>query len=240
MIDMSRFKPLTENRDLINELLDQTMNSSAHILELPEGKTIYLYDFNDNFFGLRLLTNDKKDPLSFYPIFDNGAPIEGVIKSVAVTENEYEAIRSIKVLSAYLNTFAQDHVFHKESFPQILNTTLSISFGGFALSQERQLNPPTIKQANGTLVTTKGSSIFYHAKGQPLTNYIYQLNVEEVNSIIWNDLIEIIQIKTILFRFKNVSVDFRLYVTERVLQNDYFPKKGDDVMGIMELQSKLF
>ena len=237
MIDYNRFQTITSNREIVDEMLDQAM--SVPVQKIKEPDFAHVYDFDQDFFGIRLITNQANDPLSFYPIFYTGQPCIGTFKAVGEFESEYDAIRSISMQEAYLNTIALDHVFYRENLPEMLSTDVSNSLGGLAISLEKQENPPSIQQPDGTLVTTKGSSIFYNMKGQPQYHYVYQLHIDGVKSIYWNNLIEIYQISTTLFRTKNLQVDFRLYATKRVLQGNYSPKKGDDVMGIMQLCSNL-
>lgn len=241
MIDYLRFATLTENTAEINKFLDFTLENGENFpVELNENTYINVYDYKDDFFGLRLITDHKKDPISFYPLFDTSTSTDGVLKGVSEFENNVESIRTFNLHKSFINTFALDHVFHKQLFPQLLGKPVKLSLAGLVHSQDRQLDPPKIKQKDGSLITTKGSSIFYNIEGKPLFDYIYQFKVEKVSSIYWNDFIEIIQIKTTLFRYDNIIIDFFLYVSERVLQNNYYPKKGDDVMGIMQLSSNLF
>ena len=133
------------------------------------------------------------------------------------------------LLSNYYN------IYHH--LPKILDQRLLIAFVGWVQSLEKQNDPPQIKQQNGSLVTTKGSSIFYNVEGKKPHEFIYQFNVEDLKSIVWNEFIEIIQIKTTLFRTEKEKIDLFLYTTERVLQNSYYPRKNEDIMGITELIS---
>ena len=87
------------------------------------------------------------------------------------------------------------------------------------------------------MVTTKGSSIFYNVEEKKPYEFVYQFKVEEHSSIVWNDFLEIIQIKTTLFKTEKEKIELNLYATERILQNGYFPKDNDDIMGVMELYS---
>ena len=238
---LNKFKPLSDNQELINKWLDLTIENGVLVdtIQINENENYNIFELKENFFGLRVITNNKEEKIASYPIFDEATPTEVVLKGIGELENTVESIRVVQKDPAVINSFALDHLVYKQHLPDILGTKIQISFMGWLLSLERQFNPPQVKQPNGKLVTTKGSSIFYNIKDKPLYEYIYQFNVESINSIIWNNYIEIIQIKTTFFKTNESKVNINLYVTERSLQNEYYPKKGEDIMGIMLLNSSI-
>ena len=238
-LNFSKLAPLSDNNDTYYEWLDATINSGDLINEIELNSKIFsIYEQKQNFFGFQAVTNDKKDDIiSFNPVFDFPRPTDAVIKGIAAQENGVDAIMTTKKDTSIFSSFLLNYSNIKPHLPRILDKTLLISFAGWVQSLEKQDNPPKIKQKDGALVTTKGSSIFYNVEGKKTYEFVYQFNVEEVSSMIWNDFIEIIQIKTTLFRTEKEKIEIFLYTTERVLQNGYYPKKNDDIMGIMELQS---
>lgn len=237
-INFSRFKPLTDNNDSIYEWLDLTINSGDIVNEFQIDKNnISIYEVKDEFFGFQAITNDKKDVLAFYPIFDFPKPTVATIKGISVLENNLEAILTSKVDSATFSSLLYNYSNIAPHLPKLLDQKVLISYAGWIQSLEKQTSPPQIKQQNGSLVTTKGSSIFYNVEGKNPFEFVYQFNVQEHESVIWNDFIEIVQIKTTLFRTDKEKIELNLYGTERIFQSSYFPRKNDDIMGIMDLCS---
>lgn len=237
-LDFSKLIPLSDNNDAYYEWLDSTINSGDLVNEIEVNGVIYsVYELKEDFFGFQAIVNEKKDVFSFQPIFEFPRPTIAVIKGTSVFENGFDAILTTKVDTAIFNSYLLNYSNIKPHLPRILDKKLLISFAGWTKSLERQDNPPQIKQKDGSLVTTKGSSVFYNVEGKRTYEFVYQFHVEDTSSIIWNDFIEVTQIKTTLFRTEKEKIDLFLYTTERVLQNSYYPKKNDDIMGVMELHS---
>jgi hypothetical protein len=239
-LNFSRFNPLTEQNDVLFEWIDLTIDSGDLVTELKSGdKTYSYYELKQEFFGFQVVTDEDDDVVSFNPIFEFPKSTEVNIKGISVLENNIEAILTSKKDSALFSSFLTNYPAIQSKLPNKLDQNESIAFSGWLHSLERQLNPPQIKQSNGKLVTTKGSSIFYNVEGKHPYEFVYQFFIEDFTSMIWNDFIEIIQIKSTLFRTDKEKIELYLYGTERILQNNYFPKQGEDIMGIFSLNSKI-
>lgn len=237
-LNFSKFVPLSDNNDSYYEWLDSTISSGDLVSEIEINNNIYnIYELKDNFFGFQAVVNSQKDVISFNPTFEFPRPTDAIIKGVAAQENGADAIITAKKENAVFSSFLLNYSNIKPHLPRILDKRLLVAFAGWTQSLEKQENPPQIKQQDGSLVTTKGSSVFYNVEGKKNYEFIYQFNIEDVSSIIWNDFIEIIQIKTTFFRTEKEKISLYLYTTERALQNGYYPKKNDDIMGVMELYS---
>ncbi len=237
-LNFSKFIPLSNNNDSYYEWLDATINSGDLVGEIEINNKIFnIYELKENFFGFQAVVNSQKDVISFNPTFEFPRPTDAIIKGVAVQENGADALITTKKENAVFSSFLLNYSNIKPHLPRILDKTLLVSFAGWIRSQEKQENPPQIKQQNGSMVTTKGSSIFYNIEGKKNYEFIYQFNIEDISSMIWNDFIEIIQIKTTLFRTEKEKISLYLYTTERALQKGYYPKKNDDIVGVMDLYS---
>lgn len=237
-IDFSIFHPLTDNNDVLYEWLDITINNGDLVDEIESGdKTYNVYEQKNDFFGLRAITDAQKEAIAFSPIFDFPKPTDAQIKGVSVLENTVDALLTMKKDTAVFSSLITNYNNIRPHLPKLLNQKVLVSFSGWIKSLEKQLAPPQIKQKDGSMVTTKGSSIFYNVEEKKPYEFVYQFKVEEHSSMLWNDFIEIIQIKTTLFKTEKEKIDLNLYATERILQNGYFPKDNDDIMGVMELYS---
>ena len=237
-VNFSQFHPLTDNHDVLYEWMDLVINNGDLTDEVEvASKNLSIYEYKESFFGLRAIINDKKDVIAFDPIFDLPKPAIAQIKGVSVWEDNINATLTTKIDSAVFNSFLFNYANIKPHLPKLLNQKVLVSFSGWIKSLEKQINPPQIKQPNGSLVTTKGSSIFYNVEGKKPYEYIYQFNVEEHSSILFNDFIEILQIKSTLFKTEKEKIELFLYCTERTLQNAYYPRDNDDIMGVMQLCS---
>ena len=237
-LNFAKLIPLSDNSDSYYQWLDSTINSGDLVNEIEVNERLFsIYELKEEFFGFQAIVDEKKDVFSFKPIFDFPNPTDAILKGVAVQENNVDAVITTKKDSAIFSSFLLNYSNIKPQLPKILDKTILVSFAGWVQSLERQENPPQIKQKDGSLVTTKGSSIFYNVEGKKTSEFVYQFSIEDVTTMIWNEFIEIIQIKTTLFRTEKEKIELFLYSTERSLQNNYYPKKNEDIMGIMELQS---
>ena len=237
-LNFNKFIPLSDNSDLYYEWIDRTINSGDLVNEIEiNSKNCNVYEYKEGFFGFQVVENTEKDVIAFNPMFEFPRPTDAVIKGVAVEENGVEAILTTKKDNALFSSFLLNYPNIKPHLPKILDKRLLVAFSGWVQSMEKQENPPQIKQADGSLVTTKGSSVFYNVEGKRISEFVYQFNIEDVSSIIWNEFIEVLQIKTTLFKTEKEKISLYLYTTERALQNGYYPKKNDDIMGIMQLYS---
>lgn len=237
-LDFNKLIPLSDNNDHYYDWIDTTINSGDLISEIEiNNKMFNVYEFKQDFFGFQAVVNTQKDVIAFNPTFEFPKPTDAIIKGVSVEENGAEAILTTKKENALFSSFLLNYPNIKPHLPKILDKRLLIAFSGWVQSLDKQDNPPQIKQKDGSLVTTKGSSVFYNVEGKRIFEFVYQFNIEEVSSVIWNDFIEVIQIKTTLFKTEKEKINLYLYVTERALQNSYYPKKNDDIMGVMQLHS---
>lgn len=231
--------PLSDNSALWQEWADLTVDSGELSgTEVMGGQEYRIYDLDLGKVGFRAITTEKKDLVSFMPLLETLGKIRGNLESFTALEPSVEAIRLIDVQGAKLHSLAIDHVFHHSE--KQLGSFVPVSFTGWAYSCERQDNPPSVRRPDGKLVTTRGSSIFYNMEGREKHDYVYQLHAEGVESFVWHDFLPIIQVKTTLFRLDNLAVPFYLYITERSLHQADYPRKGEDLMGVMLLFSKLY
>ena len=69
--------------------------------------------------------------------------------------------------------------------------------------------------------------------------YVYQFQVKAVEEFLAFDYINILKITTKLAVMPDREIPLTLYATERVITKDYFPEKGQDIMGMFILSSSL-
>ena len=228
---------LNDTSSVWQEYYELTESQGTKIQATFNNESVDIIDWYNKDFGFRIVANQFNSV--FFPIMTTAIPVSGILRGISEYENTYEAFRSIELPhNVYLITYAMDHILQHST--KLLNKQISISFAGWVYSLAHQQKPPIYKQ-NGKIVTTRGSSIFYHPpeKENDLQDYIYQFYVEEVNSWLWNNSLIIYKIKTTFFRLPGITVPIVLYATERVLQENYIPKVGDDIMGILWLVSQI-
>ncbi|MHA2366367.1 MAG: hypothetical protein ACXAC7_20590 [Candidatus Hodarchaeales archaeon] len=228
--------PFNDNPDVWLEFLEKTRSKGSLIHSNYNGDDFKVIDWLDRYLGFRIIVNSNL--LTFFPCMQKASSVKGILRGIGEYENKIEALRLLELPhKVQLSTFASDHVLRKTQ-PKI-GQEISISFAGLAYSLSHQPHPPVIKRPDGKKITTKGSSIFYQAPEKETNDYIYQFYVEEVEEWLWDDFLNVFKIQTTLFRLPGITVPIYIYATERVLQDNYTPKKGDDILGVLWLDSKI-
>ncbi|OLS25970.1 MAG: hypothetical protein HeimC3_12440 [Candidatus Heimdallarchaeota archaeon LC_3] len=193
------------------------------IFQIEEKYVVITFVFEENSFKnsfLSLKTDQN------YPLQPKGVAIEEEGLTATV---EFSGPQNLKLFS-----FANDFFNNKDIY-QNFNKQNRFYLTGWALSLEQQLDPPEVNRPDGIKVTTAGSTILLpHQTPQP-DEYVYQLQVQDIEEFLFQDFINVIKIRTRLAVMPEGDIPLDLYVTERSLQSNYYPEKHQDIMGVFIL-----
>ena len=134
-----------------------------------------------------------------------------------------------------LNAFATDYYTNAKNYTKNIGEKVFLQFTGWALSLSQQLDPPKYKHPDGKEITTAGSTILLPQHTKEIDEYVYQFHVKDTKEYFFNNHIMVVRINTRLALLPEGEIPVDLYATESVMQNEYYPEKGHDIMGIFIL-----
>ncbi|MFW9928125.1 MAG: hypothetical protein ACFFD1_01885 [Candidatus Thorarchaeota archaeon] len=213
----------------------ETTHTKQYFSDYKIPKPSYsIFSLGHNQFNLNYVFSGDKFERSFIG-YEGDKFTELVIEGISLHEDGLTATVELSGPNKLkLFSFASDYFLSSERYEKFQIKT-KVKLYGWALSLSHQDSPPKIKQKNGKLITTAGSSILLPKHSKNIDEYVYQFNVHNVEEISFENSISIYSFSTWLASFSEMNIPLQLFASERVVQGAYSPKNGDDVFGMMIL-----
>lgn len=219
-----------------NEITNQMEDHELNPDEMDQEPNNYgAFKLGEDPLQLVALTKDQ-EPFCIFTAMTGQGRTPVILRGVSEYEEKLTALIFLEGPSKMtLNAFATDYYKNSEKYMKNLGEKVFVQFTGWALSVSHQTNPPNIKRPDGKEITTAGSTILLPQQTKSIDEYVYQFYIKDFKEYFFHNYSMVIRINTRLAILPEGEIPLDLYATERIMQDEYYPEKGHDIMGIFIL-----